>query len=69
MSRHAVQVACVAENRPDWYRFVENLAISLRNFGGRLASAQFVAHFVGGVDQGHGRLLRELGAELHAVGP
>jgi hypothetical protein len=67
MSRPAAQVSCVAENRPDWYRQVENLAITLRNFGGRLASAQFVAHFVGGVDDVQGQLLRELGAELRAV--
>jgi hypothetical protein len=69
MSRLAVQVACVAENRADWYRLVENLAISLRNFGGRLASARFVANFVGGVDEDQGRLLRELGAELNTVTP
>jgi hypothetical protein len=67
MSPHAVQVSCVAENRADWYRRVETLAITLRNFGGQLASARFVAHFVGGVDYIEGRLLRELGVELQGV--
>jgi len=69
MSRCTVQVSCVAESRPEWYRQVEGLAITLRNFGGRLAAARFVAHFVGGVDEGESRLLQELGVELRGVPP
>lgn len=60
-----VVIACVAESRPEWYRMVENLAISTRNFGGRLAQGRLAAYLVDGVDQAQVGVLRELGVELH----
>lgn len=67
MKSSDVVVACVAEDRPEWYRMVENLAISTRNFGGRLAGARFVAYFVEGFDRQSARLLLELGVELRVA--
>lgn len=64
MKSSDVLVACVAEDRPEWYRMVENLAITLRNFGGRLAGARLVVYFVEGFDRPSARLLLELGVEL-----
>lgn len=62
-----VLVACVAEDQPSWYRMVENLAVSVRNFGGRLASAHIVAHFVDSYDEAAVRVLRELRVQLRVV--
>lgn len=67
MKSSDVLVACVAEDRPEWYRMVENLAITMRNFGGRLAGARFVAYFVEGFDRPSARLLLELGVELRVA--
>lgn len=67
MKSSDVVVSCVAEDRPEWYRMVENLAISMRNFGGRLAGARFVAYFVDGFDERSARLLLELGVELRVA--
>lgn len=69
MSRPRVLVACVAEDRPDWHRMVENLAVSLRNFGGQLADARLVVHFVGTTDPPALPVLRELGVEVRSVPP
>ena len=63
----SVVVACVAEDSPRWYGMVENLLVSLRNFGGALANAPFVAHFVSTVDESRCALLRDLGAEIRVV--
>jgi hypothetical protein len=48
---------------------VEALAITVRNFGGRLAPSRFIAYFVDGVDERESSLLRELGVELRGVSP
>lgn len=66
---HDVVIACVAENQPRWYRMLENLAISTRVYGGRLAAANMVAHIVGAVDEHAGRDLRALGVDLRVCQP
>jgi hypothetical protein len=60
------RVACVAEARPHWVTMVENLAVSLRNYGGQLASAPLLACFAGPADSG---LLAALGADVVEVPP
>lgn len=67
MQSSDVVVACVAEDRPEWYRMVENLAVSVRTFGGRLATARIVAHFVDSYDEASVGVLRELDVQLRVV--
>ena len=61
--------ACVGENRPDWFRKIHNLVLSVRTFGGSLADAPFVVHLVGGADDEHRTALEALGAEVRVVEP
>lgn len=67
MGSDDVVIACVAENRAEWYRMIENLAITTRNFGGRLAGARLAAHVVDGVDISETRVLEGLGVELYGT--
>jgi hypothetical protein len=62
-----VLVACVAENQASWCTKVENLAISLREFGGRLSSAPMVASFVGQVQEPFARRLARFDVEVRTV--
>jgi hypothetical protein len=61
-----VRISCVAEARPPWRIMVENLAITLRNYGGSLATAPLRACFVGECDS---PLLDSLGVESVVVEP
>jgi hypothetical protein len=62
-----VLVACVAENEDSWYTKVQNLALSLRRFGGRLGDAPIVASFVDGASPGLERRLEGLDVEVRSV--
>ena len=62
-----VLFSCVSENGPDWFRRVETLALSIRQFGGALADSDIVINFVNGVDPEFERKLAELGAEVRVV--
>jgi hypothetical protein len=44
-------LTCVAENTFDWFTKAYNLALSVRAFGGRLATVPIVVNFVGSVNQ------------------
>lgn len=63
----SVLFSCVAENRPRFATLVENLAISLRGFGGEHADAPFVALFVDDVDEPFRSRLERLGVEVQVV--
>jgi hypothetical protein len=65
----SVMFSCVAENQPVWFQKVQNLALSLRSFGGPLAGSPMVANFVGGVDAAYRRALEELDVEVTVVEP
>jgi hypothetical protein len=62
-----VVAACVAENRPDFARKVENLLLSWRAFGGAAEGIQFVVHVVDVVDHDSARRYEQLGAEVRVV--
>ncbi|MBW3641789.1 MAG: hypothetical protein KY447_02630 [Actinobacteria bacterium] len=62
-------MSCVGENRPDWFRSMENLVLSVRRFGGSLAQVPFVVHVVGGADEGFVDAMRRLDAEVRVVEP
>lgn len=62
-----VVASCVAENRPDFARKVENLLLSRRFAGGTLARAPFVVNVVDEVDQPFADRIEELGAEVRVV--
>lgn len=66
---HGVVLACLGENRDDWFRKIQNLVLSLRLFGGSLADAPFVAHFVGGAEPAYVEALEQLGARVRVVEP
>lgn len=61
--------SCVAENEPAWFRKVQNLALSIREFGGLQAGAPIVANFVGGVDRRYSRWLSGFDVEVRVVQP
>jgi hypothetical protein len=61
--------SCVAENEPAWFRKVQNLAVSIRQFGGLQAGAPIVANFVGGVDRRYSRWLSGLDVDVRVVKP
>jgi hypothetical protein len=63
----SVLFCCVAENRPRFATLVENLAISLRSFGGEYRDAPFVALFVDGVEGTFRARLERLGVEVQVV--
>lgn len=60
-------VACVAENRPDFATRVENLLLSRRALGGRLADAPFVVCVVDAVDPDVQARYEALGATVRVV--
>lgn len=62
-----VVFACVGENRPDWQPAIENLVLSLREFGGTLSRCPFVVHLVGGADSAFAARLEALDAEVRVV--
>jgi hypothetical protein len=62
-------VACVGENRADWWVKMENLVLSVRRFGGALADAPVVVHMVGAADPATRSRLEGLGAEVLVVEP
>jgi hypothetical protein len=59
--------ACVAENQPGYVGLVENLAISLRTFGGSQSRAPLVALFVDGVEDRYRARLERFGVEVAVV--
>src|SRR4051812_11291340 len=67
VSADDIVVACVVENRPDWFQKAFNLAFSLRQFGGAAAGATFRALFVGAVDEQFRRDLATLDVECRVV--
>lgn len=62
-----VLLACVSENGESWHREVTNLVLSVRRFGGRLATAPFVVNFVESVEPSYAADLEALGAEVRIV--
>lgn len=60
-------VACVAENSERWFAEAFNLAFSIRQFGGALASAPIVVNFVEGVAPRARELLAPLEVEIRTV--
>ena len=62
-------ISCVGENRPDWFRSMANLVLSVRRLGGSLAEAPFVAHVVGGADRDFVTAMHRLDAEVRVVEP
>ena len=63
----SVLFACVAENRPRFATLVENLAISLRSFGGDHRDAPLVALFVDAVDDAFRARLERLDVGVEVV--
>jgi hypothetical protein len=64
-----VLFSCVAENRPSWFRRVQNLVLSIREFGGHLAGAPIVVNLVEGADPRFARWLERAGAAVRVVDP
>ena len=62
-----VLISCVGENRPDWHRSMENLVLSVRHFGGSLATSPFVVHVVDGADETFVDGMDRLDAEVKVV--
>jgi hypothetical protein len=62
-----VTFACVAENTPRWFHQVQNLAISIRRFGGGLAEMPIRALFVDEVDPAFVAGLDRFGVETVVV--
>jgi hypothetical protein len=60
-------VSCVAETRSDWVEMVTLLANSVRQFGGSIATAPFVANFVGAIPPSAERDLRALDVTIRIV--
>jgi len=57
-------IACVSENRHDWFLKVQNLVLSVRALGGTLRDARVLVSFVDGVDDNFRRPLERLGAKV-----
>jgi hypothetical protein len=62
-------IACVAEDRTEWFNRVFTLATSVRNLGGRTASAPLHALFVGSMDGLYEVPLASLGVVSSIVEP
>jgi hypothetical protein len=62
-----VLVACVAENDDRFYREAQNLVLSIRRFGGDLATAPVVVSFVDAVELRYEKGLAALGADVRVV--
>ena len=60
-------IACVSENRHDWFLKVQNLVLSVRGLGGALRDARILVSFVDGVDDDFRRPLERLGAEVRTT--
>lgn len=60
-------IACVGENRHDWFLKVQNLVLSIRGLGGTLHDARILVSFVDGVDDDFRRPLESLGAEVRTT--
>src|SRR5918992_4130909 len=61
--------SCVTENGKSWFVKVQNLVLSIREFGGSLASAPIVVNFVEGVDHAYERWLATFDADVRVVEP
>jgi hypothetical protein len=59
--------ACVTENHPSWFLKVQNLVLSIREFGGSQARAPILVTFVEAVDDRYVRWLAEFDAETRVV--
>jgi hypothetical protein len=59
--------SCVAENGASWFVKVQNLVLSIREFGGSQASAPIVVNFVEGVDPKFEQWLGGFDAEVRVV--
>ena len=65
-----VVVSCVAENSSEWFTKAYNLALSVREFGGRLAGSPIVVNFAGEVDREFSRRLSgDLDVTVHVIEP
>lgn len=62
-----VVFACVGENRPDWQPAIENVVLSVREFGGTLSRCPFVVHLIDGADPAFVARLEALDAEVRVV--
>jgi len=61
--------SCVAENHPAWFRKVQNLVLSIREFGGSQDGAPILVNFVEGVDDRFARWLSAFGVDIRVVDP
>jgi len=64
-----VLVACVAENRPEWWERVWSLVLSLREYGGALSRSPVNVCFVGSAEPLVTAGLRSLDASVRVVSP
>lgn len=68
MTSHPVVLfSCVAENGPVWFSKVQNLILSVRNFGGSLSDAHFITNFVDDVQPEFRSALERLDADVRVV--
>jgi hypothetical protein len=61
--------ACVAENRPPWFSRVQNLVLSIREFGGGHATDPIVVNMVEDAEDRFAQWLERAGATVRVVDP
>jgi hypothetical protein len=69
ISRPRVLFSCVSEKHPSWFRKVQNLVLSIREFGGAHAPDPIVVNFVDGVDRQYERWLTRMDVAVRVVDP